>query len=201
MSLLFISDDQNTGASASALVLPTSIQGWFSLRLVWSPCCAKDFQEFSPAPQLEGISSLAFCLLYSPALTTIMTTGMTIALTIWTFVGKVMSLYFNMLSRLLIVILPRSKHLLISWLQSPSAVILEPKKIKVSHCFHCFPIYLPGLWNLGFLHCRQILYHLSHQGSPCFMSCLKSVLFWWHLLNSVGIEEERRRRDKFRIWD
>ena len=59
-----------------------------------------------------------------------MTTGKTIALTRWTFVGKVMSLLFNMLSRLVITFLPRSKHPLISWLQSPSAVILEPKKIK-----------------------------------------------------------------------
>ena len=59
-----------------------------------------------------------------------MTTGKTIALTRWTFVGKVMSLLFNKLSRFVIAFLPRSKHLLISWLQSPSAVILEPKKIK-----------------------------------------------------------------------
>ena len=72
-----------------------------------------------------------------------MTTGKTIALTRWTFAGKVMFLLFNMLSRLVINFLPRSKHLLISWLQSPSAVILELKKIKVSHCFYCFPIYLP----------------------------------------------------------
>ena len=59
-----------------------------------------------------------------------MTTGKTIALSRWTFVGKVMSLLFNILSRLVIAFLPRSKHLLISWLQSPSAVILEPPKIK-----------------------------------------------------------------------
>ena len=59
-----------------------------------------------------------------------MTTGETIALTRWTFVGKLMSLLFNILSRLVIVFLPRSKHLLISWPQSLSAVILEPKKIK-----------------------------------------------------------------------
>ena len=71
-----------------------------------------------------------------------MTTGKTIALTRRTFVGKVMSLLFNLLSRLVIMFLPRSKHLLISWLQSPSAVILEPRKI-VCHCFHCLPIYLP----------------------------------------------------------
>ena len=60
-----------------------------------------------------------------------MTTGKTIALTRWTFVAKVMSLLFNMLSRFVITLLPRSKHLLISWLQSPSAVILEPPKNKV----------------------------------------------------------------------
>ena len=73
-----------------------------------------------------------------------MTTGKTIALTRQTFVDKVMSLLFNMLSRLVITFLPRSKHLLISWLQSPSAVIMEPPpQNKVCHCFHCFPIYLP----------------------------------------------------------
>ena len=66
----------------------------------------------------------------SPVLTLYMTTGKNIALTRQTFVGKVMSLLFNMLSRLVITFLPRSKRLLISWLQSPSAVILEPKKRK-----------------------------------------------------------------------
>ena len=71
-----------------------------------------------------------------------MTTHKSIALTIWTSVSKVMSLLFNMLSRLVIAFLSRSKPLLISWLQSPSAVISEPKKI-VCHCFHCIPIYLP----------------------------------------------------------
>ena len=68
--------------------------------------------------------------------------GKTIALTRWTFVGLVMSLLFNMLSRLVIAFLPRSKCLLISWLQSSSAVILEPPKMKC-HCFHFFPFYLP----------------------------------------------------------
>ena len=67
-----------------------------------------------------------------------MTTGKTIALTRQTFVGRVMSLLSNMLSRLVITFLLRSKHLLISWLQSPSAVILEPQKINC-HSFHCFP--------------------------------------------------------------
>ena len=74
-----------------------------------------------------------------------MTTGKIIPLTRQTFVGKVMSLLFNIaywLSRLVVAFLPRSKHLLISWLQSSSAIILEPQN-KVCHCFHCFPIYLP----------------------------------------------------------
>ena len=69
-----------------------------------------------------------------------MTTGKTTALTTWSIVGKVMSLLFNMLFRLVVAFLPKSKHLLISWLQSPSAVILEAPQ-KVCHCFHCFPIY------------------------------------------------------------
>ena len=68
--------------------------------------------------------------LYDTTLTSIMTTGKTIALTIQTFVGKVMSLLFNMLNRFVRAFLLRSKCLLMSWLQSPSAVILEPKKIK-----------------------------------------------------------------------
>ena len=84
------------------------------------------------------------------------TTGKTIALTRRTFVGKVISLLLNILSRLVMTFLPKSKHLLISWLQSPSAVILEPPQNKVSHCFHCFPLYLPwsdgtGLHDLSFL--------------------------------------------------
>ena len=72
-----------------------------------------------------------------------MTTGKTKALTRWTIVGKIMDLLFNMLSRLVIAFLPRSKRLLISQLQSPYAVILEPPQNKVSHCFHCFPTYVP----------------------------------------------------------
>ena len=71
-----------------------------------------------------------------------MTTGKSIVLTRWTFVSKVLSLLFNMLSRLVITFLPKSKRLLISWLQSPSAVILEPPKIKSATVFS-FPIYLP----------------------------------------------------------
>ena len=85
-----------------------------------------------------------------------MTSGKTVALTRWTFVGKVMSLLFNMLSRLVITFLPRSKCLLISWLQSPSAVILEPRKIKsvtvstVSPCI-CYEVMRPRCHDLRFL--------------------------------------------------
>ena len=71
-----------------------------------------------------------------------MATGKSIALTIETFVGKVMSLFFNTLSRFVIAFLPRSKRVLISWMQSPSAVSLEPKKIKSVTAF-TFPVYLP----------------------------------------------------------
>ena len=76
-----------------------------------------------------------------------MTTGKPMALTRWTFVGKITSLLFNMQSRLVITFLPRSKHLLISSLQSPSTVILEPPQNKVCHCFYSFSIYLP--WSDG----------------------------------------------------
>ena len=79
-----------------------------------------------------------------------MTSGKNIVLTRQTLVGKVMSLLINMFFRLVINFLPKSKYLLISWLQSPSAVILEPcPPNKVSHCFHCFPIYLPRGDRIG----------------------------------------------------
>ena len=110
--------------------------------LFGSPCSPRDSQESSPTPQFKSISSSVFSFLYGPTLTSIQDYWKTIALTRWTFVGKVTSLLFNMLSRLVIAFLPKSKHLLISWFQSPSAVLLEAKK-KICHCFHCFPIYLP----------------------------------------------------------
>ena len=95
---------------------------WFNLLAVQGTS-----QESSAKQQFESINSSALRFLYGPTLTSYMTTGKTIALTRQTFVGKVMSLHFNMWSRLVIAFLPRSKHLLISWLQSPSAVLLEPK--------------------------------------------------------------------------
>ena len=106
--------------------------GLISFKIDWFDLLAVQgtLKESSPAPQFESISSSALSLLHVQLSHPYMTTGKTTALTIWTFVGKVMSLLFNMLPRFIIAFLPRSKRLLISWLQSPSAVILEPKKIK-----------------------------------------------------------------------
>ena len=84
-------------------------------RLIWTPCCPRDSQESSPIPQFKSINSSALSFLYSPTFT-YMTTGKTIGLSRWTFISKVMSLVFNMLSRFVISFLPRSKCLLISWL-------------------------------------------------------------------------------------
>ena len=131
MSQFFASGGQSIGVSASALVLPINIQDWFPLGwLVVSPCSPKDSQESSPTSQLKSISSSAFSFLYSPSLTSIHDYRKNQGLTRWTFVGKVISWFFNMVLRLVINFLPRSKCLLISWLQSPFAVILEPPKLK-----------------------------------------------------------------------
>ena len=117
-------------SSFSFNISPTNEHpGLISFRMDWLDLLAvQGTQEYSPKPQFKSINSLALSFLYSPLSHPYMTTGKTIALTRWTFVGNVMSLLFNMLSRLVIAFLPRSKRLLISWLQSPSAVILEPKK-------------------------------------------------------------------------
>ena len=123
---------------------PNEYSGLISFRMDW-------FDLFSVQGTLKSLlqyhSSKALILWLSAFFMVqlshpYMTTGKTIALTRRIFVGKVTSLLFNTLSRLVIAFLPRSKHLLISWLQSPSAVILEPRKIE-SVSFHCFPMYLP----------------------------------------------------------
>ena len=117
---------------------------FISFRIDWLDLLA--FQGTSKS-LLQHHSSKA-SILWCPAFFTVqlsnlyITYGKTIALTIWTFVSKVISLPFNTLSRFVIVILPRSKCLLILWLQSPSALILEPKRMK-SDSFHIFPVYLP----------------------------------------------------------
>ena len=110
----------------------TEYSGLTSFKIYWFDLLAVQgtlkslLQHHSPKASILWRSAFFIVQLSHPH----MTTGKTIALTRGTFVSKVMSLLFNMLSRLVITFLPRSKHLLISWLQSPSAVILEPKKIK-----------------------------------------------------------------------
>ena len=96
--------------------------------MVGSLCRSRDSQEFSPTPQFKSINSLHSAFFIVQLSYAHMTTGKTIALTRRTFVSKVMSLLFNMLSMLLIAFLPRTKCLLISWLHSPSIVILEPSE-------------------------------------------------------------------------
>ena len=129
MSHLFVLGGQSIGVLASNQSFQwTPRTDLLQDGLFRSPCCPRDSHESSPTPQFKSINSwhLAFFIVLLSH--SYMATGKTIALTRQTFVGKV--LLFNMLSRLVIVFLPRSKRLLISWLQSPSAVILEPQKIK-----------------------------------------------------------------------
>ena len=134
MSQLFTWGGQSIGVSASASVLPvrTDHPGLISFRMDWLDLLAVQgtlkslLQHHSSKASILGCSDFFLFELSHPH----MTTGKTIALTRRTFVSKVTSLLFNMLSRLIITFLLKSKHLLISWLQSPSAVILEPPKIK-----------------------------------------------------------------------
>ena len=101
-----------------------------SVWMVGSSCSPRNSQESFAAPQFKSFSSLALSFLYSATLTSVYDYWKTIVLTIWTFVGKLMSLLFNRLSRFFRAFLPRRKCLLISWLLSPSAVLLELKKRK-----------------------------------------------------------------------
>ena len=120
---------QSIGVSASASVLPMNTQDWSPLGWTgWLSLQSRDLQESSPAQHFKSINSSVLSFLHSPTLTSIHDYWKNHSLTRQTFIGKVMSLLFNMLFRLVIAFLPRSKCLLISWLQSPSAVILEPKK-------------------------------------------------------------------------
>ena len=135
--------------SFSFSISPNEYSGLISFWIDWFVLLAvQGTLKSYPTPQFKSINSSVLRLLHSPTLTSIhdqKKKKKTIALTRWTLVGKVMSLLLNMLSRLIIIFRPRSKCLLISWLQSPSAVILDPPphQNKVCHCFHCFPIYLP----------------------------------------------------------
>ena len=132
MSQFFALGGQSTGVSASTSVLTMNIQGLVSFRIDWLDLLAGQrtlkslLQHHSSRESIFWSSAFFTVQLSHPY----MTTGKTIALTGQTFVGKVMSLLFNIVSRLVITFFSRSKHLLISWLQSPSAVILKPLKIK-----------------------------------------------------------------------
>ena len=144
MSQLFASGGQSIGVFSFSTSPSNEYSGLTSFRMDWLDLLAVQetlkslLQHHSSKASVLQCSAFFIVQLSHPY----MTTGKTIALTRWIFVGKVMSLLLNMLSTLVITLLPRSKHLFISWLQSPSAVILEPKKV-VCHFFHCFPIYLP----------------------------------------------------------
>ena len=134
--------------SFSFSIIPSKeIPGLISFRMDWLDILAV---QGTPKSLLQHHSSKASILWHSAFFTVqlshpYMTMGKTIALTRRTFVGKVMSLLFNMLSRLVITFLPRSKRLLISWLQSPSTVILEPKKNSLT-LFPVFPHLFPMKW-------------------------------------------------------
>ena len=134
---------RSIGVSPPASVLPINIQDWFPLGLTgWISLQSKGllslFQHHSSKASILWHSAFFIVHLSHPY----MTTGKTIALTRQTFVCRVISLLFNMLSRLVIAFLPRSKRLLISWLQSKSAVILEPKNKSLS-LFPLFSILFP----------------------------------------------------------
>ena len=144
MSPVFASRGQSIEVSASASP-SNEYSGLISFRVDWLDLLAVQGtlkglpQHHSSKTSILQRSAFFIVQLSHPY----MTTGKTIALTKWTFVGKIMSLLFNLLSRFVMAFLPRSKCLLISRLQSPSAVIFGAPQNKVSHCFQCFPIYLP----------------------------------------------------------
>ena len=132
MSQLIAWGGQRTAVSASASVLPKNTQGWSPSEWTgWISLQSKGLSRVFSNTTSSKASVLQCSAFFTVQLShPYMTTGKTIAMTRRTFVGKGMSLLLNMLSRLVLTFLPRSKRLLISWLQSPSAVILEAKKIK-----------------------------------------------------------------------
>ena len=145
MSQLFAWGCQRTGVRWCFSIIPSKeIPALISFRMDWLDLLVVQETLKSLLQHHSSKASILCSAFFTVQLShPYMTTGKTIALTRQTFVGKVMSLILNMLTRLVITFLPRSKRLLISWLQSPPAVILEPPKNKVWHSFHCFPIYFP----------------------------------------------------------
>ena len=130
MSYFFASGGQNIGISASVSVLPMNIQGWFPLGLSgWISLQSKGVSTVSPTPQFKSINSLALSFLYGPTLTSIHDYWKNHSFDLMDLCWQSNVSAFSMLSRLVIAFLPRSKHLSISWLQLPSAVILELKNM------------------------------------------------------------------------
>ena len=149
MRCLFASGTQNHWSFSFSISPSNEYSGLISFRIDWF-----DFLDVQGTLKslLQHHNLKASIFWHSAIIMTqlshcYMTTGKMIALTRWTFVGKIMSLLSNMLSRFVIAFLPKTKSLLISWLQSLSAVIIEPKKIKC-HCFHFFPHLFAMKWCL-----------------------------------------------------
>ena len=179
MSWLFPSGGQSIGASAS--VFPLKIQGWFPLGLTgWISLQSKGLSRVFSILQhhsLKGSILQHSAFFMVQLLHLYLTPGKTIALTLWTFVGKVMSLSFKTLPSFVTTFLPSSEHLLISWLQSPSAVILELKKINSvtvsivsSSIFHevmrPLPVWTTTNWKI-----------LKEMGIPDHLTCLLRNLY------------------------
>ena len=184
MSQFFASGGQSIGVSASTLVLPMNIQDWFPLGWTgWISLKSRGLssllQHHSLKASIVWLSAFFMVQLSHPY----MTTGKTIALTRWTFVGKVMTLLFNMLSRLVITFYPRIKHRLISWLQSPFD--FGAPKNKVCHCFHCFLICFP--WSDGTNAMILVFWMLSFK--PAFS--LSSFTFIKRLFSSSSLSAIR----------
>ena len=168
--------------------------GLISFRIDWIDLLAVEgTQESSPAPQspqFENINSLVLSLLYSPTLTSVHDYWKNHSLNIRTFVDKIMSLLFNMLSKFVIAFLPKSKHLLISWLQSPSTVILDPKKIKsvtvsTFSPFICHEVMGPDAMILKVFECWVLSQYFQSSLSPTSRGSLVPLYFlpseWYHL--------------------
>ena len=165
--------------------LSNEYSGWNSFRIDWFDLLAVQGALKSLVQHHSSKASVLKCSAFMVQLShPYKTTGKTIALTIRTFIGKVMSLLFNMLSRFVIALLPRSKGLLISWPQSPSAVILEPKKI-VCHCFHFSPFFSYEVMGLNAM--IFVFWMLSFK--PAFSHTIDIVF-----PNEINRKEERRDR-------
>ena len=186
MSWLFIWGGQSVGASASAADLPVNIQDWFPLGLTSLISLLPNYsQESSPRPQFKGIHFLALRRLCDPNLSYVHDYWKKQSIDNMGLCHQIMSLLFNTSSRFVIAFLPRSKHLLIWWLQSPSRVISEPKLI--CHCFYFSLFYLP--WSDG-TRCNDLSF-LNVELRPAFslssftlIKRLCQVVWYSHLFNN-----------------